>query len=102
MSSRRRSAASRIRTAWATSVPELLLVRLLRSALLRLLHGGVDLLLHLLHGLLTLLQLLLLDGSSGGGGSGGFDAAGGERCCGDDDEKCFHGGDSTPMGKPCA
>src|SRR5689334_21287121 len=98
MSSPRRSGASRIRAGRATSVPkrDRLLVGRFRRALLRLLHRGVDLLLHLLHGPLTLLQLLLLDRRRGGGSGGGFDTAAGKGGGDDDDEKCFHACDSTP------
>lgn len=45
------------------------------AALLHLLRGGVDLLLGLLHGFLTLLHFLLLERRGGGGGAGSFEAA---------------------------
>ena len=55
-------------------------------ALLHLLYCAVDLLLGLLHGLLRLLDLLLLDRGGGGGGARGFDAATRERRSQGDDE----------------
>jgi hypothetical protein len=61
------------------------------GALLGLLHCALDLLLGALHGLLTFLELLLLDRGRGGGGTGGFEPATRERDRHSDDEQSLHG-----------